>query len=501
MSETPQPRDPHTSLADDEEHRGATEPRHTNPITPWVQTVQFAPIWLFLGFMFFRNVSSSGNGPVLLIAVAATILVLFLVAGLQFMAWQRLTFWFDGDGDFRMDSGIFTRRERRLQLSRLQGVDVAQPLLARVVGLASVNIEVAGAGDSRVTVSYLTLPEAEALRNEVLARSAGVRPDAGEAPERPLVQVPPKDLFVSLLLRGSTVLLVGVTVLIVVVTVMAEGTAGLLVLVTGVLPILIVVSEFTQYFNFHVAESADGLRIKSGLFQIKAQTFPPGRVQAVEFVQPFLWRRKNWVRVRLNVAGLQSADDSQSTEGSETVLLPVAPRDVALSVVSHVLPNVDLTTIELEPAPARTSKRAWIQHAQLGVGFSDKVFVTKRGRFERRLAVVPHARTQSVRVTQGPWERSLGLATMHVDSPPGPVEISALHRDAGEARQLAEEQNKRSQEAATADPTTHWMSPAVPADDGVILDPRSDSGRADPEQSEVESEGTETDGLPPEATG
>lgn len=458
MSAPIPPVDPNAVSADDDSLRGATEPRHTNSITPWVQTMQILPVGLLVAFMLLRSVLSSGNGPVLLLSIAGAILLMLLIGGLQFLAWQRLTFWFDGDGDFRMDSGIMTRRERRLQLSRLQGVDVVQPLLARVVGLASLNIEVAGAGDSRVTVSYLTLPEAQALRNEVLARSAGVRPDAGEAPERPLVQVPPKDLLVSLLLRGATVVLLAVTVLIVVVTVTTAGTAGLLVLLTGGLPLLIVVAEFTRFFNFQVAESPDGLRIKSGLFQIKAQTIPPGRVQAVEFVQPFLWRRKDWVRVRLNVAGLASADDSQSNDSTETVLLPVAPRDVALSVVSHVLPNVDLTTIELEPAPARSSKRAWIQHAQLGVGFNDQVFVTKRGRLERRLAVVPHARTQSVRVTQGPWERALRLASMHVDSPPGPVAISALYRDAGEARRLAEQQNKRAQEATTADSNTHWMS-------------------------------------------
>lgn len=479
------PVDPDSQRVGSEYHSGATEPRHTNPITPWVQALQLLPVGLLIAFMLLRNILSSGNGMVLLLTIGVAIVITLLLAGLQFLAWQRLTFWFDNDGDFRMNSGIVTRRERRLQLSRLQGVDVVQPLLARVVGLASLNVEVAGVGDSRVTVSYLTLPEAQALRNEVLARSAGVRPDAGEAPERPLVQVPAKDLLLSLLMRGVTVVLLAVTILIVVVTVMTAGTAGLLILVTGGVPLLIVVAEFTQYFNFQVAESADGLRIKSGLFQIKAQTFPPGRVQAVEFVQPLLWRRKNWVRVRLNVAGLESADDGQSGESVQTVLLPVAPRDVALSVVSHILPGVDLSTIDLKPAPARSSKRAWIQHAQLGVGFSDQVFVTRRGRFERRLAVVPHARTQSVRVTQGAWERALGLATMHVDSPPGPVEISALYRDAGEARELAEEQNKRAQQAAATDPNTHWMTDSRRIDDDGIQDSEAVIDPTQPEPKET----------------
>ena len=47
------------------------------------------------------------------------------------------------------------------------------------------------------------------------------------------------------------------------------------------------------------------------------------------------------------------------------------------------------------------------------------MFITRSGRITERWDVVPHARTQSVRVTQGPWQRSLGLASMHVDSTPG----------------------------------------------------------------------------------
>ena len=66
---------------------------------------------------------------------------------------------------------------------------------------------------------------------------------------------------------------------------------------------------------------------------------------------------------------------------------------------------------------------------------------------------MPHARTQSVRVTQGPWQRSLGLASMHVDSTPGAVKITGHHRDAVEARRLAQEQAAR--QAAEADLVLH----------------------------------------------
>ena len=48
-----------------------------------------------------------------------------------YLAWTRLQFFYDDDGDLRITSGLLVRNERRVQLSRLQLVDVPQPLLAR----------------------------------------------------------------------------------------------------------------------------------------------------------------------------------------------------------------------------------------------------------------------------------------------------------------------------------------------------------------------------------
>ncbi len=41
-----------------------------------------------------------------------------------------------------------------------------------------------------------------------------------------------------------------------------------------------------------------------------------------------------------------------------------------------------------------------------------------------RTHAVPYARVQSLRLGQGLWQRRLGLADVHVDSPPGPVKCA-----------------------------------------------------------------------------
>ena len=433
--------------------------RRVHPWTPFIAGVRWWPGGIIAGVTLAAQLDVQVGQGAILVGLAALVVVTLLGTGFAYLAWTRLTFWFDDDGDLRVDSGVISRNERRLQLSRLQSVDVLQPLVARVAGMAEVRVEVAGAGDSKINLRFLTLREANELRNEIIARSAGVRHDVEEAPENVLVRVPAGDLVVSLLLRAETYALLVLTVVVLAVTIVTEGTAGLVLIVLGGIPVFQVFAQFSRYYDFTVAESPDGLRLRHGLLQRTRQTVPPGRVQAVGFVQPFLWRTRGWVRVRLNVAGVSSRSEGRGDESySENVLLPVAPWPVALAIVARVLPGVDLGAVPTVPAPERARRRAWIQWRQLAVGWDDEVFITRSGRIVERWDVVPHARTQSVRVTQGPWERALGLASMHVDSTPGVVKVVGLHRDATEARLLAQEQADRAATARAGDRSLRWVA-------------------------------------------
>ena len=423
--------------------------RRTHPATAWVHALQAAPAGFGLGLIITGNLAVGGSNRVLAIAGVILLLVLIVVA-YQYAAWRRFGFGFDADGDLRVDSGVLQRNERRVQLSRLQAVDVVQPWVARLTGMAAVRVEVAGAGESHVTLAFLTMPDAERLRDEMLGRrtaaATGVDPAASVAPppEEVLTRVETSDLMLSMLLRLSTVVLFSISGFFLVITFMTEGGGALgLAVLTGGVPVFGIVNEYLRFHGFTVARSPDGLRLRHGLLQTTSNTVPPGRVQAVGFEEPWLWRRLGWVRVRLNLGGSVGTEDSPSG----TVLLPVTSWDTALRVVSQVLPGVDVMNVPLEPAPRRARWLAPLQAGRLAVGSDDRVIVTRRGRVMYHLAVVPHARTQSLRVVQGPAARSLGLATMHVDSTPGPVRIVAHRMDALRCRQLAEIQADRAADA------------------------------------------------------
>ena len=89
--------------------------------------------------------------------------------------------------------GGVVRKQRQARLDRLQAVDLVQPLLARIFGLARLKLEVAGGAGSSIDLSYLADTQARQLRDHLLAAAAGLEyetPEAPEAPERPVAEVP-----------------------------------------------------------------------------------------------------------------------------------------------------------------------------------------------------------------------------------------------------------------------------------------------------------------------
>ncbi len=115
--------------------------------------------------------------------------------------------------ELRIQDGLLWRRNRAIPLERLQAVELRRPLLAQLTGLAELRLEVVGGSKTEAPLAYLTVRDAAALRERLLAlagRTAGAaerhadrrRPAAPGAPalERPLLRVSNRDLVISQLL-------------------------------------------------------------------------------------------------------------------------------------------------------------------------------------------------------------------------------------------------------------------------------------------------------------
>jgi putative membrane protein len=424
--------------------------RRLHPVTPFRRA--WAPVAVVAGWA----VHDPNQAQEQLTRLTTTALLIGLAVIVPAAAlYGFLSWWFTHfavtETELRIRTGLLFRRTAHIRLDRLQAVDVTQPLLARVAGVTKLKLDVIGT-DKKDELAYLGEDEARALRAELLARAAGFAPETahevGEAPVRQLLHVPAGFLAVSLVLTGAT--WGSLAAALVVPPFLWFATHSVwTVLATGV-PLLGAagassVGRFVGEYDWTVGESPDGLRIDHGLLDRTHETVPPGRVQTVRIVEPLLWRRRGWVRVELDVAG-----------SSNSVLVPVAPREAAESVIARVLPGVTVPS-----ALSRPPRRAWwcvpLWWRGYGLAVTDTVFAARHGLLRRRLSLVPHAKVQSVRLTQGPWERFRGVADVHVDTGANHT-VTARLRDAAEAAELLQAQADRSRTGRREARPDRWMA-------------------------------------------
>jgi putative membrane protein len=188
-------------------------------------------------------------------------------------------------------------------------------------------------------------------------------------------------------------------------------------------------------WDFRVSTAPAGLRLRHGLLDTRSQTVPLSRVQAIGMTWPLLWRAKRWLHCRIDVAGY-GLPRGRSEGGPTNRLLPVGDLATARLVVAEVLPGVDVAALALTRPPARARWLAPVRQPILGIAVTDHVFASVDGPLTRQLVVVPYARIQSVRVVQGPLQRRLRLATVHLDTA-GALHAVAQYRDIDEAWALA----------------------------------------------------------------
>jgi putative membrane protein len=445
---------PHLTAADTGKR---TERPH--PLTPLIRGwLMLVAIVLAVGREFLPDGRDDGirrqDLRWLFVALGAAVL---LAAAAGFVSWWFTHFVID-DEEIRVDSGALWRRSARVGFERLQSVDIVQPFAARPFGLVELRLE-AGGGDRSLTLRYLRRTHADRLRAYLLARAHGERrsvdhdhgPVAGvftdlAANDRPLVTVASGRLIGSFLLSTEWLISMGILVAMLVV---GRWFSVLSFLVPTLIPVALgaatlISRRVLAMFHFTLAESPLGLRVARGLTNLTSQSVPLDRVQGVRITQSLLWRPFGWYRIDVDVLGYRSGREEDNRTAATTVLLPVADRSELARALSRVLPGVSPEAVPLHRPPGRArALRCW-DFPNLRSGWNERVVVTDHGLLVWTRDIVPHVKTQSVRIRQGPLQRLLRLADVHVDITPGPVRLVARQLDAADARAMALGQLDRS---------------------------------------------------------
>lgn len=455
------------------------------------------------------------NGLIGWALLGFAVIIALVVLGF-WLAWRMHTFRVTGEA-LEVRSGILFRSHRSARLDRIQGINLARPVFARLFGAAKLDVSVAGQSGN-VDLSYLGSAQADRLRADLLRLASGARraaagpvasvagtdtdaaatlsPDGAVsptlaaragglvnrrvdeflapeldpslAPPESVVRLPLPRVIASSLLGGSMVWFV---VLVVVITIGA--TTGATWLLFTFVPAAIGLisylwSRITKSLRYSIAGTPDGVRIGSGLLSTSNQTIPPGRVHAIEASQWLLWRPFGWWTVRVNIAGQSVVANGDATQ--RTLVLPVGTADdverviglLAPDAVAEIAPVIDAGLTGRGSGAGYTAaprRAAWIRPTswrRVGLAVAGGVVLLRRGWLLRSLVLVPLARMQSVAIARGPVRRGLGLASLRIHTVAGPItpEVPALDR--ADADAAFEAISAEAVARAIRDRSDHW---------------------------------------------
>jgi putative membrane protein len=424
-----------------------------HPLTPVVRagTRVLSLIAVLVALSLFRQ---KDNGQ---LVTDVVIIALALSGG--FISWL-VTRWQVADGVLRIETGLIRRDSRRFPLTQIQAIDVVQSGLARVLGLAELQLRVAGSDSSRGgRLACLRLADAEELRRELLAASGyavttvpaesadagvaagpGALPGTGAAagpadvPERMLFRVQPVRLAAAIVMsRAGAIALIVIAGLAAIVAI-SGGTGAIASFLPAALGIVLTVwRQFNSEYATTVAAAPDGLRLRSGLIQTTAETIRPGRVQGVRLVEPLLWRPFGWCRVEVDVAGPKERRENKSAAKRLRGVIPVGSRADAEAMLGELMSSHPLP----DRRPPRQARfKAPLLYHFLAWGGDDDYVVAARGRIRRTTTWVPLEKVQSLRWVQGPVQRRLGLASVRLDVAGRRVNADIEDRSAAEAGEL-----------------------------------------------------------------
>ena len=475
--------------------------RRVHPLTPLMRG------WFFLvalAFFVGRNLLEDFDevkgvltdaGWWLLLGV---VVVLGLVVLVSWISWRATKYHLDQSA-FYLRSGVVFRQNRRVPLNRVQSVDINQPLLARIFGLAAVRIESAGGADSNVELSFVPNRVAKQLREEILHRAAhdpespavasaeppvaevvtpflpddyapgpdaalqparglgAAVPEAAVPAEEVLLELPLRRLIMSIVRSAQTIFFVLTLVVAIglVISLFFGNTDGLGLLLVTVGAGVSLWRSINKNYGTKVTLTPDGVQIRRGLTDLRTQNIAQGRIAAITASQPPLWRKPDWWRIKMSVAGYSMLESGAENSNELTA---VATRAELEKILRTLLPSsADQLTPEFlqaglhgfntdqwfTTAPRRSryfSPLNWRRH---GFAVLDRTLAVRLGRWWRTIHLMEHHRSQGITAMAGPLDRALSLAdvTIHLTD----TTIRIAHQDAVVADGLVRAQTERAQ--------------------------------------------------------
>ena len=433
-----------------------------------------------LAFVLFSTSSFLGPlGPLASVGILG--LAVLTVVGYEVAYFRRFDYELTGD-TFDVRSGVFSRRNREIPLRRIQNVDISRNVAQRVLGIAAVDFETAGGGQTEGSLRYVTFEEAKRLQSEISRLKRGTTDEGEPVPEpdeEELFALADRELTLVGLLSfdlrvpGLLLFLFSGSVPFVP-QVLPTDTATLLGL-AGIAALVVVVLLFSwvasavvavlNYYGFRLTRTDDELQYERGLLQRYDGSIPLDKVQTLTVTDNPLKRYFGYATLQIETAGYSGGGQDGTARGSEAAV-PLATRErvvelaneieafgdpefrrppkrirrryamrylIALGVLTGVLYAVNVvvpqpipwyaTAVALPALPVA----AHLKWKHRGYWLGDDHVVTRNGVWNREIKIVPYYRVQTVIDSRTVFQRRWRVATVTVDTAGS---LSILGRDA-----------------------------------------------------------------------
>jgi putative membrane protein len=256
-------------------------------------------------------------------------------------------------------------------------------------------------------------------------------------------------------------------------SVVSDASPVLLLLVLLLVGLVVAaVGTVVSHHGLTVAEVDDDVVVRRGLLEQRTVAIPRDRVQYVELAAHVVRRRLHLASFDIRTADLGGG----GAESESSTSIPIGNRTDLESLIPELIRNVEFPDTRRHPPAAvrrsivRRSLRlvpiaaliglllagvaaapvgagvgvimavpvGWLEGRRLKSGWTKTAIVTERGVISWRRTVVPVRRVQSVGVSQNPFQRRLGLATVRLDVAGSVGGIELLDVATADAARIAE---------------------------------------------------------------
>ncbi len=335
-----------------------------------------------LAIVVFQNVGADDLRRFLLIIAAVALSSLVFSSCYQLLNWYFYTYRFE-DGYLHVKSGVIIKKERSIKQERVQTVNIRRGIIHQLFGLASLQVETAGAGgESEFNLTAVAYDEAmqikESLEDSGKVPTHQIELEAkvndlaeevsGELPFKEYtISIP--ELFIAGATSGRFLLLFSILAAIFsqVVPFIPETFWENLIdqvtstaLVTVILAALVIllfswlvstVAYVIQYINFTVRRKEERLQVTWGLIEQKQLNLKLHRLQALVVQEGLLRQPFGRATLVAEVAGGGSKERDYIT-----VLFPLLRKEKLQGFLDAILPEYKLPE-SYRPLPRRSLRR------------------------------------------------------------------------------------------------------------------------------------------------